>query len=210
MSDDERDRDRIAECARAVLTRTAWRHLKIRTVIREADVSARRFYDLFANEDDLALFLVEQEFELLRRTLVSALSTPPAGWSSIVRFVDVYLNLFLAPDFDDRRRYYHAHMSGEGARRRFTRMRDQVVRPLELAFLAAQAGGEIHVADPAADARRTYNLLEGLVYFLLWANREEDAAAITSSVHSFVFRALGVGPAPAAAAGSSPGTVFHR
>jgi hypothetical protein len=45
---------RIASCARSVLDRTNGRHLKMRTVIKEADISARRFYELFENEADLA------------------------------------------------------------------------------------------------------------------------------------------------------------
>jgi AcrR family transcriptional regulator len=188
---DEADRRRIGSCARAVLERTSWRHLKLRTVIKEADVSARRFYELFDNEGDLALHLLEEDFEQLRQNLVSTLSAPPCGWSSIERFIDVYLDIFLDPAVDDRRRYFHSHMEGEAARQRFTVMRSQVLLPLELALSAAASRGEIQVDDHVADAHRVYNLLEGLIYVVLWADRDEDADRVRTSVHAFIARALG-------------------
>jgi hypothetical protein len=81
--------------------------------------------------------MLEAEFELLRQTLVAALSAPAVGRRSIERFTDVY------------------------ARRRFSSMRNQLLATLELAIAAVRDRGEVRVADPVADARRL-NLLEGL------------------------------------------------
>jgi AcrR family transcriptional regulator len=190
--DDDVDRRRIAAHARAVLDRTEWRHLKMRTVIKESDVSARRFYELFKNEGDLALFMLEEEFEQMRQTLVATLAAEPMGWSGIEGFIDIYLDIFLDPAVDGRRRYYHAHLEGETARQRFTSMRNQVQAPLESAIAAAHGRGEIQVEDPVADAHRTFNLLEGLIYYILWADREDEPETTKASVHSFLRRALGV------------------
>lgn len=194
--EDSEVRAQIAASARAILERNQWRHLKLRTVIREADVSARRFYGLFANEADLAVFLLEQDFETIRTGLVSALEEHPVGWSGIERFVAAYLEIFLNPGVENQRRYYHAQLEQGSAQLRFTTMRSQVLQPLERALEEAKGLGEISVDDPVADAHRAYNVLEGIIYSVLWAERDDDPATLTDSVQSFLRRAFGAKALP--------------
>lgn len=114
------------------------------------------------------------------------------GWRGVAGFVETYLDTLADAAGDSRWRYYHAHVEDDASRHRLARMREQLLLPLEHALAEATERGEVCAGDPAADARRTYNLLEGLLYSVLWSGRHEDAVAVKRSVLSFLHRAFGV------------------
>ncbi|MBO0853253.1 MAG: TetR/AcrR family transcriptional regulator [Nocardia sp.] len=186
----------MLEAARDVLERSGWWGFKVRSVLRQADLSTRSFYRHFDSKSDLLVALLQRELgsaaERLRRVTAAA-ETPSAQ-------IRVYLTAMVDTAYDPQTAKQsslfavHWRELLPGHSDTINSCMTHLVQPLMDAVAAGAASGEVSSTVPSADAWAIFYLVAGMTADQAASRVPMPRAEFENIITPFVERAIGLVP----------------
>ncbi len=195
QSSDDRHQH-ILNATWTVLQRSGFEGLKVRSVLREAGVSARTFYEEFSDKDELFLALLREEMARAAPRIRAVVDLADGPVEKVGAWIKAVISAGSDPKRAARARLFG---SLQQITRRFSVEyavgRDSLTAPLLEAIVAGHREGIFPWADPAADTLFIYELTGGLLSEVALASPLlEPTDVVARDASRFVLRALGLPP----------------
>jgi AcrR family transcriptional regulator len=193
MASDERAE--LVGAAWKVLERSGFEGFKVQLVMREAGVSARRFYQLYPDKETLLLALLQDEMARAGAHLRSALAQSEGPLEQVENWIRGVIGAAADPRRVARARLFTFQ---QAVMRRFSVELDEsielLVGPLRDALALGRSTGSFPWADPDGDAVLIYALAGGAMTDALVERPDRAVEDVMEQTIGFVVRALGVPP----------------
>jgi AcrR family transcriptional regulator len=192
----DEERESILRATWIVLGRSGFEGFKVQLVLREAGVSARTFYRLYADKDELFLALLHEEMSRAAPRIRTAVERADGPVDRVAAWVRSVIG-----GASDPRRAARTRLFGslQTVQRRFPREvapgMEGLRQPLLDAIIDGKDDGTFPWADPERDAVLVYELVGGLLSDLALAiPPTQPLETVIRDATDFTLRALGVPP----------------
>jgi AcrR family transcriptional regulator len=193
--DEVTERTLLLDAGLVVIQRNGYAAATLTEIVEEAGLARRAFYRHFDTKDAVLNGVFAREAEKVDAALRQAVSSAPTGKAGLEAWLDTYINLFTNPP--QRKRV--AALSSDEFRRaagyaaELRRIDALYAAPLTEALRRAVAEGEIHVTDPAADARIVLAVVKQVGESLMATARPSKRRGVVQ-VQRYCWPALGLAP----------------